>query len=175
LYQAENRTKAWRVTAKVEFRSRELSPAVGFIVTNLGANSRAVVRFHNKRGAAEQRIKERKQAVKMTHSICHWFRSNEVRLCLSVIADNPGSLWRRLPLTLRVASWSVMSLQQRLVNRGGRFIKQSRHNWPLPAESHLPRRLFGTMVLWIESLPVPAGWNGSAAERAGRKKGDEGV
>jgi hypothetical protein len=39
---------------------------VGFIVTNLQADSRAVVRFYNKRGTAEQWIKEGKQAVKMT-------------------------------------------------------------------------------------------------------------
>jgi len=35
---------------------------VGFIVTNLETDSRAVVRFYNKRGTAEQWIKEGKQA-----------------------------------------------------------------------------------------------------------------
>jgi hypothetical protein len=39
---------------------------VGFIVTNLETDSRGVVRFYNKRGTAEQWIKEGKQAVKMT-------------------------------------------------------------------------------------------------------------
>jgi hypothetical protein len=43
-----------RVVAKVEFHSGELFPRVGFIVTNLGTSSRAVVRFYNKRGTAEQ-------------------------------------------------------------------------------------------------------------------------
>lgn len=47
---------------------------------NLGTDSRAVVRFYNKRGTAEQWIKEGKQAVKMTRLSCHRFRSNEVRL-----------------------------------------------------------------------------------------------
>ena len=37
--------------------------------------SRAVVRFYNKRGTAEQWIKEGKQAVKMTRLSCHRFRS----------------------------------------------------------------------------------------------------
>jgi len=54
---------------------------VGFIVTNLAASSRAVVRFYDKRGTAEQWIKEGKQAVAMTRLSCHRFRSNEVRLC----------------------------------------------------------------------------------------------
>jgi hypothetical protein len=61
LYQAESWTKARRVVAKVEFHSGELFPRVGFIVTNLETDSRAVVRFYNKRGTAEQWIKEGKQ------------------------------------------------------------------------------------------------------------------
>jgi hypothetical protein len=82
--------------AKVEFHFGELFPRVGFIVTNLETDSRAVVRFYNKRGTAEQRIKEGKQAVKMTRLGCHRFRSNEVRLWLSLTARNLGKLWRRL-------------------------------------------------------------------------------
>ena len=54
------------MVAKVEFHFGELFPRVGFLVTNLEAPSRAVVRFYNKRGTAEQWIKEGKQAVKMT-------------------------------------------------------------------------------------------------------------
>jgi hypothetical protein len=65
---------------------------VGFIVTNLETDSRAVVRFYNKRGTAEQWIKEGKQAVKMTRLSCHRFRSNEVRLWLSLIAYNLARL-----------------------------------------------------------------------------------
>ena len=90
LYQAASWTMARRVVAKVEFHCGELFPRVGFIVTNLGTSSRAVVRFYNKRGTAEQWIKEGKQAVAMTRLSCHRFRANEVRLWLSVIAYNLG-------------------------------------------------------------------------------------
>ena len=89
--------KARRVGAKVEFHFGELSPRVGFIVTNLETENRRVVRFYNQRGTAEQWIKEGKQAVKMTRLSCHRFRSNEVRLWLSVLAYNLGNLWRRVP------------------------------------------------------------------------------
>src|SRR6202040_2691567 len=65
-YQAASWTIARRVVAKVEFHCGELFPRVGFIVTNLGTSSRAVVRLYNKRGTAEQWIKEGKQAVAMT-------------------------------------------------------------------------------------------------------------
>jgi hypothetical protein len=94
VYQAAGWKTARRVVAKVEFHFGELFPRVGFIVTNLELPSRAVVRFYNKRGTAEQWIKEGKQAVKMTRLSCHRFRSNEVRLWLSVIAYNLGNLGR---------------------------------------------------------------------------------
>jgi hypothetical protein len=157
LYQAESWKKARRVVAKVEFRAGELFPRVGFIVTNLETDSRAVVRFYNKRGTAEQWIKEGKQAVKMTRLSCHRFRSNEVRLWLSAIAYNLGNLWRRLVLPQRVERWSLTSLQQRLVKTGGRLMKHARYYWLLLAESHLTRRLFGSMVRRIAALPVPTG------------------
>ncbi len=111
LYQAESWKTARRVVAKVEHHAGELFPRVGFIVTNLKADSRDVVRFYNKRGTAEQWIKEGKQAVKMTRLSCHRFRSNEVRLWLSVIAYNLGNLWRRLALPRRIRNWSLTSLQ----------------------------------------------------------------
>src|SRR5450756_1526854 len=58
LYQAASWETARRVVAKVEFHTGELFPRVGFIVTNLETPSRSVVRFYNKRGTAEQWIKE---------------------------------------------------------------------------------------------------------------------
>ena len=69
----------------------ELFPRVGFIVTNMVLPSRSVVRFYNKRGTAEQWIKEGKQATHWTRLSCHRFRANEVRLLLSVLADGPNS------------------------------------------------------------------------------------
>ena len=157
LYQAASWKTARRVVAKVEFHFGELFPRVGFIVTNLETDSRAVVRFYNKRGTAEQWIKEGKQVVKMTRLSCHRFRSNEVRLWLSLIAYNLGNLWRRLALPKRIDGWSLTSLQQRLVKTGGRLVKHARYYWLLLAESHLTRRLFGSMVLRIAALPLPAG------------------
>jgi len=114
LYQAASWKTARRVVAKVEFHCGEPFPRVGFIVTNLETDSRAVVRFYNKRGITEQWIKEGKQAVAMTRLSCHRFRANEVRLWLSVIAYNLGNLWRRLALLARIGKWSLTSLQQRL-------------------------------------------------------------
>lgn len=58
----------------------------------------------------------------MTRLSCHRFRSNKVRLWLSLIAYNLGNLWRRLVLPARIESWSLTSLQQRLVKTGGRLV-----------------------------------------------------
>jgi len=157
LYQAASWKQARRVVAKVGFHCGELFPRVGFIVTNLALDNRAVVRFYNKRGTAEQWIKESKQTVAMTRLSCHRFRANEVRLWLSLIAYNLVNLWRRLALPARIGKWSLTSLQQRLVKTGGRLIQHARYYWLLLAEGHLTRRLFAGMLRKIAALPSPAG------------------
>jgi Transposase DDE domain group 1 len=142
---------------KVAFQGSRVTSRVGFIVTNLPLPRRAVVRFDNKRGTAEQWIKEGKQAAHWTRLSCHRFRANEVRLQLSVLAYNLGNLWRRLLLPRRIDSWSLTSLQQRLVKTGGRLVKHARYYWLLLAESHLTLRLFGAMLQRIWALPAPTG------------------
>ncbi|MBI3695819.1 MAG: transposase, partial [Acidobacteria bacterium] len=84
LYRAASWNQARRVVAKAEHHQGELFPRVGFIVTNLSLPSRALVRFYNRRGTAEQWIKEGKQATHWTRLSCHRFWANEVRLQLSV-------------------------------------------------------------------------------------------
>jgi hypothetical protein len=66
-------------------------------------------------------------------------------------------LWRRLVLPTQIATWSLTSLQPRLVKTGGRLIKHARYYWLLLAESHLTRRLFAGMLRKIAALPSPAG------------------
>jgi hypothetical protein len=157
LYQAASWKTARRVVAKVEFHVGELFPRVGFIVTNLSLPSRAVVRFYNKRGTAEQWIKEGKQATHWTWLSCHRFRANEARLQLSLLAYNLGNLWRRLVVPKGIDAWSLTSLQQRLVKTGGRLIKHAKYYRLLLAEGHLHRRLFGQMLRRMDALPVPSG------------------
>lgn len=57
---------------------------MGFIVTNLKWRSKRVVRCYNKRGTAEQWIKE----VKWTTQSCRFFKDYEVRLHLFALAYN---------------------------------------------------------------------------------------
>jgi hypothetical protein len=88
---------------------------------------------------------------------CHRFRSNQVRLWLSLIAYHLGNLWRRLVLPKKIDNWSLTSLQLRLLKTGGRLVKHARYYWLMVAESGLTRRLFGSIVRRTEALPVAAG------------------
>jgi len=91
----------------------------------------------------------------MTRLSCHRFRSNEVRLWLSVIAYNLGNLWRRLGLPQRIDHWSLTSLQQRLVKTDGWLVEHAQYYWLLLAEGHPTRQRFGSMLRRIAALPQP--------------------
>jgi hypothetical protein len=75
-------------------------------------------------------------------------------------AFTPGPLRRgslRLVRRAEAHASALTSLQQRLVKTGGRLVKHARYYWLLLAESHLTRRLFGSMLQRIWALPVPTG------------------
>ena len=80
-----------------------------------------------------------------------------MRLQLSVLAYTLGNLWRRFGLPSRIKSWSLTTLQHRLMKTGGRLVKHARYYWLLLAEGHLNRRLFGDMLRRLAALPVPGG------------------
>jgi hypothetical protein len=83
-YQAQSWKKARRVVSKVEWHPGERYSRVGFIVTNLARPAERVVAFYNRRGTAEQRIKEGKGAIKLTRPSCRTFAANAVRLQLQM-------------------------------------------------------------------------------------------
>ena len=154
-YQAASWDRPRRVIAKIEHHLGELFPRVGFTVTTLTGTNRAVVRFYNQRGTAEQWIKEGKTATHWTRLSCHRFRANEVRLLLGVIAYNLGNLLRRLVLPIAIRDWSLTSLQQRLFKTGARLIRHARYFTLQLAESYLTGALFRQILQRIERL----GWH----------------
>ncbi len=87
-YQAQSWDKPRRVIAKIEWHPGELFPKIGFIVTNLPMEPDEVTRFYNRRGTAEQHIKEGKYAFHWTRLSCKRLRDNEVRLQLHALAYN---------------------------------------------------------------------------------------
>jgi hypothetical protein len=106
-----------RVVAEVEDQAGELFRPVGFIVTNVTLRNQSVVlKQSRKRRALDQKGK---QATPWTRLHCHRFRADDVRLQLSVLASNLGNLWRRLVSPSQGETWSLISLQQRLINTAG--------------------------------------------------------
>jgi hypothetical protein len=74
---------------------------------------------------------------------------------LTQLRKQPQRRW--LVLSKRIETWSLTSLQQRLVKTGGRLVKHACFYWLLLAESHLARRLFGSVLRRILALPLPTG------------------
>ena len=106
--------------SKIEWHAGELFPGVGFSVTNLRWKSSNLVRFYNKRGTAEQWIKEGKYALKWTRLSCHDFVDNQVRLQLFALAYNLGNFLRRLALPKSVKKWSLRTLRENLIKIGAK-------------------------------------------------------
>jgi len=151
-YQAKSWETARRVVAKVEWHQGELSPRVGFIVTNLSRSAERVVKFYNGRGTAEQWIKEGKNAVKWTRLSCHDFVDNQVRLQLFAPAYNLGNFLRRLALPQSVKHWSLTTLREKLVKIGDKVVTHARHVTFQMAEVAIPKRLFMTILRRISRL-----------------------
>ena len=85
---------------------KNLNAGSVIIVTNLSLPAERVVAFYNRRGKAEQHIKEGKHALKWTRLSCGKFRNNEVRLQLHVLAYNLANFMRTLALPKEVEAVS---------------------------------------------------------------------
>ena len=158
-YQAKSWKRPRRVVAKVEWHPGELYPRVGFIVTNMTRSAERVVAFYNKRGTAEQRIKEGKSAMKWTRLSCCSFAANAVRLQLHALAYNLANFMRTLALPEAVKQWSLTSLREKLVKIGAKIVTHARYVTFQMAEVAVPKELFQEILRLIDGLrprPAPA-------------------
>jgi len=80
----------------VEYHAGGLFPRLEFILTNLETLSRAVVRFYNKRGTAEQWIKGGEAGRKDDPPLLSWFSLEPGAAGAGLLTYNLGNLWRRL-------------------------------------------------------------------------------
>ncbi|MHC4643841.1 MAG: IS1380 family transposase [Planctomycetota bacterium] len=159
-YQAASWKIARRVVAKVEWHAEQLFPSVGFIVTNLRWKHNNVVKFYNKRGTAEQWIKEGKYALKWTRLSCHDFDDNQVRLQLFCMAYNIGNFLRRLALPKSINDWSLRTMREKLVKIGAKVVSHARYVTFQMAEVLVSKSLFQQILEKIHRLkPVPNGYD----------------
>ena len=156
-YQAKSWGHPRRVVAKVEWHQGQLFPRVGFVVTNLSAKPAGAVHFYNRRGTAEQWIKEGKYALNWTRLSCHRFAANQVRLQLFILAYNLGNFLRRLCLPKAINNWSLRSLQVKLIKMGGRIVRHARQIIFQLAEVAVPRDLFAAILERITRLCLSPG------------------
>ncbi len=115
-----------------------------------------MVAFYNRRGTAEQHIKEGKNAINWTRLSCHSFRNNEVRLQLHALAYNLSNFLRTLALSEAVEHWSLTTLREKLIKIGAKVVRHGRYITFQLAEVAIPRSLFANILCLIDGLrPAP--------------------
>ncbi len=118
-------------------------------------SSRSVVNFYNKRGTAEQWIKEGKGAIKWTLLSCRTFAANAVRLQLHALAYNLGNFLPTLATPDQMKDWSLTSLREMLIKIGAKVVSHGRYVAFPMAEVAAPRRLFVEILGIIAELRSP--------------------
>jgi hypothetical protein len=145
-YQAGSWECVRRVVVRVAWHAGELFPRVGFVVTNLKGHSKKVVYFYNRRGTAEQWIKEGKNAVKWTKLSCRRFKDNAARLQLFALAYNLANSLRQLALPRSIRGWNLTTLREKLVKIGAKVVTHAKYVIFQLAEVAVPRKLFGAIL-----------------------------
>ena len=107
------------------------------------------------RTAAEQWIKEGKNAVKWTKLSCRTFKDNQTRLQLFALAYNLANFLRRLALPRDVKHWSLTTLREKLIKIGAKVTRHSKYVTFQLAEVAVTRRLFAAILNRIERLALP--------------------
>ena len=82
--------------------------------------------FYNKRGTAEQYIKEGKHTFNWTRLSCKRFRDNQARLQLHALAYNLTAILRNIELPEEMKKWSLATIQLKLIKVGARFVRHAR-------------------------------------------------
>ncbi len=129
------------------------------VIVGAGPSGLICVAFYNKRGTAEQWIKEGKNAIKWTRLSCRTFRNNAVRLQLHTLAYNLANFMRTLALPKEVGHWSLTTLREKLVKSGAKVVSHGRYVTFQLAEVAMPRNLFEKILGLIDDLrrrSVPA-------------------
>jgi hypothetical protein len=108
--------------------------------------TKRVVRFYNRRGTAEQWIKEGKHAVQWTKLSCRRFKDNEARLQLFALAYNLANFLRQLVLPKPIQGWTLTPLREKLIKIGAKVVAHARYLTFQLAEVAVPRQLFARIL-----------------------------
>jgi hypothetical protein len=130
------------------------------IVLQAGRTDKRVVRFYNRRGTAEQHIKEGKNAIRWTRLSCHAFRHKTVWLHLHALAYNLANSCAPWPCRRR-SSIGRSRLCARSRSKSAPGSRHGRYVVFQVAGEAVPRALFAEIPRRIDQLrpkrpPAPA-------------------
>jgi Transposase DDE domain group 1 len=109
--------------------------------------------------AAEQWIKEGKNAIKWTRLSCRTFAANAVRLQLHALAYNVGNFMQTLAMPKAARPWSLTSLREKLIKIGAKVTSHGHYVTFQLAEVAMSRQMFSDILSLIARLraqPAPA-------------------
>src|SRR5262249_19581388 len=114
--------------------------------------TKRVVRFYNRRGTAEQWIKEGKNAVKWTKLSCRRFKEKQARLQLFAPASNLAHFLRPLGLPEPIQNLTLTTLRGKAIKIGAKVAAHAKYLTFQLAEVAVPRQLFTRILEWIARL-----------------------
>jgi len=127
-YQASSWPHPRRVVAKIEVTS--LGRNVRFLVTNRPEAPAEVFAWYNRRGEAENCIKDLKNGLHADRLSCHGYRANAFRLQLHVLAYAVLALFRQhLLATTALATATFDTIRLRLLKVAARVRRSARRLW----------------------------------------------
>jgi len=91
-------------------------------------------------------------AVKWTRLSCRTMKANAARLQLHALACNMANFLRTLALSDEMASWSMITLRDKVVKIGAKVIGHARYTIFQMAEVAVPRDLFRRILEMIDDL-----------------------
>jgi len=135
-----HRAQSWphrrRILVKIDVTA--MGTNVRFMITNRKGSAKDLVSWYDRRGDAENRIKELKLGMYADRLSCHRFRANAVRLQLHTVATLLMTYFRRTVLqNTPLAQASPDSIRIRLLKVGARVVRTARRiqfhiaaHWP---------------------------------------------
>jgi len=128
-YKAGSWTKERRVVVKIEQKPEKLFPDYTFVVTNLDAKPKAVIKFYSKRGTMENFIKESKYgfALDKLSSTDYWVNANKLQH--TILAYNIHNLMRRLCFPEEYQKDTIQTTRLKIIKIAGRKVTSGRYTY----------------------------------------------
>ena len=127
LYKAKSWKEKRRVVIKIEKPEGQMTYNYTFVVTNMKASSKDVIKFYSKRGTMENFIKESKNGFAFDSLSSTKYIANANKLQISLLAYNFNNWFRRIALTPGMQSNRMETIRLKMVKISARITKSGRY------------------------------------------------